>query len=115
MPGVYQSADLVLIPTLYSEGTSLSCLEALASRRAVIATNVGGLPDLILNGFNGLLIEPDAQALLRAVCTLLDDPALRSKLAANGYAAAQAFDVRIWQQRWKEMILETMRPARSED
>lgn len=43
MPEVYRRADIVLVPTCYSEGTSLSCLEAMASGCAVIATNVGGL------------------------------------------------------------------------
>ncbi|MDI6871049.1 MAG: glycosyltransferase family 4 protein [Bacillota bacterium] len=42
MPEVYRRADIVAIPSPYSEGTSFSCVEALASGCAVVATNVGG-------------------------------------------------------------------------
>ena len=58
MPQVYRYADIVLIPTKAAEGTSLSCLEAMASGRAVIAGCVGGLSDLIVDGYNGLLLRP---------------------------------------------------------
>lgn len=104
MPDEYQNADIVVIPTMYSEGTSLSCLEALASRRAVIATNVGGLPDLILPEFNGLLIEPNEAALLDALCRLIADPQLRQKLAQNGYQTAQEFNLSVWRKRWESVL-----------
>ena len=51
MNKAYQNADITLIPSLYSEGTSLSCIEAMACGNAVIATRIGGLSDLIINDF----------------------------------------------------------------
>lgn len=81
MPEVYRRADIVLVPTCYSEGTSLSCLEAMASGCAVIATNVGGLPELIINRFNGLLIAPEAEALAEALTQLIEQPELRQDIA----------------------------------
>jgi glycosyltransferase involved in cell wall biosynthesis len=102
----------VVIPTRYSEGTSLSCLEALASGKAVIATNVGGLADLILPDFNGLLIEPDEAALYAAICRLIDDPGLRERLAANGLQTAQAFGLATWQARWEQVIRQTLPPGK---
>jgi glycosyltransferase involved in cell wall biosynthesis len=107
MPRVYQEADITIVPTLWSEGTSLSCLEAQASGNAVIATNVGGLPNLVIDGYNGLLINPYEDELLAAMEKLIADRELREKLAANALAVAQAFDKEIWRSRWEKIIEET--------
>jgi glycosyltransferase involved in cell wall biosynthesis len=56
--GWYEAADLFVHPTLY-EGSSLVTLEAMAHRRAVIATRAGGLPDKVSPGENGWLVDPD--------------------------------------------------------
>ncbi|HSF39828.1 MAG TPA: glycosyltransferase, partial [Thermoanaerobaculia bacterium] len=104
MPGAYQAADVVLIPTLWSEGTSLSCLEAQAAGRAVIATRVGGLPDLVLPGYNGLLIEPNAAALEAAALRLIADPGLRGRLAAKGLETVQGFGIERWREHWEDLL-----------
>src|SRR5262249_58036042 len=67
MAEAYREADIVLLPTVAAEGTSLSCLEAQACGKAVVATHVGGLADLVVSEHNGLLIEPAAPALLAAL------------------------------------------------
>lgn len=108
MHKAYVGSHIVLVPTMYSEGTSLSCIEALATNNAVVATNVGGLPNLIVDGYNGLLIRPDAWALARAVERLLGDRALLSRLAANGLDTAQAFSKSIWERRWTEVLESTI-------
>lgn len=108
MHEVYKEADIVLIPTLYSEGTSLSCLEACATGNAVIATRVGGLCDIIINDFNGYLISPNREALLHAVRTLLDQPELRQRFSTNAMAVAEAFNKRQWKQRWKAAIAKSL-------
>jgi polysaccharide pyruvyl transferase CsaB len=104
MPEAYAAADVVLIPTLHSEGTSLSALEAQASGRAVIATRVGGLTDLVLDGYNGLLIEPDAGALRGAIERLILDPGLRERLARQGLATVQEFGIDRWRTRWEDLL-----------
>jgi glycosyltransferase involved in cell wall biosynthesis len=111
MHTAYQQADITLIPTLHSEGTSLSCLEALASGNAVIATNVGGLPDLILNGHNGLLVEPNAASLRRALSLLCGNAGLRHRLQTNGRAVAEAFDIKRWRDEWRTLLAELLPPA----
>ena len=58
MPNEYSKTDIVLIPTFFSEGTSLSCLEAMSSGRIVVATNIGGLNDIVIDNFNSLLAKP---------------------------------------------------------
>ena len=104
MPQVYRDADIALVPTCYSEGTSLSCLEAMASGCAVIATNVGGLPELVTNGYNGLLIAPEAEELYAAVKKLLDDRELRRKLAENAIATSDCYELGIWREAWRKIL-----------
>lgn len=105
---VYQQTDITLIPTMYSEGTSLSCLEALSSGNAVICTRIGGLTDLILDGYNGLLVEPNGEALKQAVFSLLDHPEKIAELKRNAILTAQAFSKEKWKAQWKQTILESI-------
>jgi len=71
----YRSATLFVHPTRY-EGSSLVTLEAMAHRRAIVATRAGGLPDKVRPGVNGWLVEPDdAGALADAIVDALSAPA----------------------------------------
>ncbi len=76
-------ADILLLPSR-SEGLPMSILEAMASGVAVISTPVGAIPDAIIDGETGLLVPPgDVPALSHAIFRLLDDPALRHRLAVR--------------------------------
>lgn len=108
MHKAYEESHVALIPTLYSEGTSLSCLEAMATGNAVIATNIGGLPNLVVDGYNGLLIEPEVAHLQAAVELLLQDRSQIERMAANGVAMARCFEKRRWEQRWQQIITEVV-------
>jgi len=101
---VYHRSQIVLVPTIHSEGTSLTCIEALAANNAVVASNVGGLSNLILNDFNGLLIPPTESDLERAVTGLLADREKRAALARNGLASVQPFQKPRWEQQWSRLI-----------
>jgi glycosyltransferase involved in cell wall biosynthesis len=79
----YEAATLFVHPTLY-EGSSIVTLEAMAHRRAVVATRAGGLPDKVRPGVNGWLVPPgDGSALAAAISGALGEPA---RLAAMGDA-----------------------------
>ena len=104
MVQVYQNADISLIPTLYSEGTSLSCLEAQACGNIVISTNIGGLPNLIFDGFNGFLINPSAHELMVTLDKVIAYKELRDEVSKNAVSVAQKFDKNIWIERWKNII-----------
>ena len=104
MPTAYKNADISLIPTLYSEGTSLSCLEAMACGNAVIATRIGGLTDLVIDRFNGLRIEPNATALEQALRYLLHHQETLLALKRRARMVAEAFPKTHWMAEWTKLI-----------
>lgn len=81
-----QSADIFVHPSFHHEGFPNALLEAGASRVAVIATDVGGSKEIIINGKTGLLIPfRDKKALSKALKTLLESKKKREMLAENLY------------------------------
>ncbi len=77
-------SDILILPS-YSEGLPISLLEAMAYSKAIISTNVGGIPDILKNGYNGFMIEPgDKTALFNAIKHYLDNPQDVKLHGANG-------------------------------
>ena len=86
---LYARAAVVACPSR-REGFGVACLEAMAHARPVLATAVGGLRDLVVDGETGLVVEPrDPRALRAALERLLDDPDLRRRLGAAGRERAR--------------------------
>lgn len=104
MHEVYKKSDISLIPTLYSEGTSLSCLEALASGNIVIATRIGGLTDLVINNHNGYLIEPNCNSLKSTIFKILDNYENQEIIRENALRTANAFNINSWNESWTKEI-----------
>ncbi len=74
----------------HAEGLPMSMLEAMAAGKAVVATGVGGIPETVSDGDNGLLVPPrDAPALAAALARVLDDAALRARLAQRARATIE--------------------------
>ncbi|RNE90222.1 glycosyltransferase [Marichromatium sp. AB31] len=91
MAALYAEADLMLNPSRV-DNTPNSVLEAWASGVAVVSTRVGGLPYLVEDGVDAVLVAPgDPEALAEAACALLDDPPRRAALVAAGRRAAERF------------------------
>jgi glycosyltransferase involved in cell wall biosynthesis len=85
----YEAADLFVHPTLY-EGSSLVTLEAMAHRRAVVATRAGGLPDKVRPGVNGWLVPPgDPSALAAALSGALGDRSRLQQFGESGRAIVE--------------------------
>lgn len=105
MPRFYQEADICVISTIGSEGTSLSCLEALASGCAIVSTNVGGLPNLIQPDVNGLLVDPQPGQIAAAIDRLIDNDEERAYYQQAGPRTAATFSQAIWQQRWTDLLV----------
>jgi glycosyltransferase involved in cell wall biosynthesis len=79
-----------------NEGLPVALMEALALGLPVAATAVGGIPEAVTNGVEGLLVPPKRpDALADAIETISDDPALRRGMAAAAAAAGARFDIRI--------------------
>lgn len=103
--GIHEDKDIAVVPTIGSEGTSLSLLEAMASGCAVVCTNVGGMTNIVLNGYNGLMISPDEEELYDALKALVEDTSLRARLQTNAYVCAkEAFSLERWQESWEKVI-----------
>jgi len=89
MPGYLTAADIVVVPSIhydgYVDGLPNVALEAMAAGKPLVATRVGGLPQLVQSGENGLLVdERDPDALADAIIMLARDPDLRRRLGENG-------------------------------
>lgn len=83
------SLDLVIHPALM-EGLGVSLIQAAAAGLPIVASQVGGIPEIVRDGENGLLVPPgDVVALASAVTRILDDPALAARLGARGRAIAR--------------------------
>ncbi len=81
---VYADLDVVVL-TSASEGSPVSLIEGMAAGRAIVATRVGGVPDLVEDGVTGALVPPEAPAALAAAVTrLLADPERRRALGKAG-------------------------------
>ncbi|MBN2492760.1 MAG: glycosyltransferase [Planctomycetes bacterium] len=81
---IYAALDVVVLPS-HSEGMPLAALEAMAAARPVVASEVGGLPEVVVDGETGLLFPPgDRRALVEALGALLADPGRRRRLGLNG-------------------------------
>ncbi len=77
--------ELFVLPSR-SEPFGIVITEAMACRKPVVATRVGGIPEIIENGNSGILVEPDNPvSLCEAINSVLEDEDLRTRLAANGY------------------------------
>ena len=106
---IHKNYDIAVVPTLGSEGTSLSLLEAMASGCSVIATNVGGMTNIILDGYNGLIINPDEDELYLAMEKLINDKGLRMDLSRMAYETVQkSFSHEIWEKRWMRILEEVL-------
>ncbi|MBP7055946.1 MAG: glycosyltransferase family 4 protein [Candidatus Omnitrophica bacterium] len=83
-PGFLAIMDVFVFPSL-KEGLGIALLEALASGRASVSSDTGGISDIVVNGSTGVLVKvADHAAMAKAVSDLLDDPARREMLGSRG-------------------------------
>lgn len=107
---VYSRSQIVLIPTVNSEGTALSCIEAMATNNAIVATTVGGIPNLIIDKYNGLLIKPDSESLIKATEKLINNRSFRNTLAKKAFEVSVAFNKKKWDLKWIQFLKTFMVP-----
>lgn len=101
LPNVYADLDIVALTSL-NEGTPLSLIEAMAAQRAVVATEVGGVADLVEDKKTGWLIKSDDPVRLKeAIAALLNDAALREKMG-------KAASLQVYEKYSKERLVKDM-------
>lgn len=99
-PSLMHQSDIFLLLS-YHENCPLTLLEAMASGKAIIATSVGGVSEIITNGENGLLIANDGEELVSAIIRLVNDSSLRRKL---GLAARKTVEESF---TWRKSAMKT--------
>lgn len=106
IPSLLARASLFALPSL-TEGISLTLLEAMARGLPVVTTAVGGSPEVVANGYTGLLVPPrEPTPLAEAIATLLRDPDLGRRFGQAGRLRAERFfDIRTMVARYEELYL----------
>lgn len=108
---IHKQHHIAIIPSLGSEGTSISVAEAMAAGCAVIATNIGGITNMIIDNYNGCLINPIEQELYTKLEELIISKEKRKTIAVNGFhVASEGFNIANWNEKWSivlDNILET--------
>ena len=85
-----QKADVFLLPSRF-EGMPMTIIEAMGTGLPIVASAVGGVPDMLEDGVSGLLVPCDPEATARAVLQLLKQEDLREKLGANALESSRKF------------------------
>jgi glycosyltransferase involved in cell wall biosynthesis len=97
LPQYYAASNLLVLPSRdMSEGFGLTLLEANAAGKPVIASRVGGIPGVVRDGYNGILVPPnDPHALSAAMLKLIGDPRKVREMGRNGRKFAEAHDWKV--------------------
>jgi glycosyltransferase involved in cell wall biosynthesis len=92
MPSVYAACDLFVLPSIWPENQPVCLMEAMACAKPVVASRIGGIPDMITDDVEGVLIPPnDPQALADALDRLVAAPKLRLRMGQSGQARVQNY------------------------
>jgi glycosyltransferase involved in cell wall biosynthesis len=112
VPALLAGSDVFVLSSR-SEGLPVSVLEAMAAELPVVASDVGGLAELVVDGESGILVPPgDPESLAEALRRLIGDRDLRRKLGAAARARAEAsFDLETFQRAHVELYERQLRSA----
>ncbi len=90
VPEVVSCSDLFVLPSI-NEGFGVVLLEAMAMKCPIVATNVGGVPEVVLDGETGILVPPrDPAQLANGIVKFLRDQSLAKQMSENGYQRLKA-------------------------
>ena len=95
----------IFINTTHFDNTPVSVIEAMALGLPVVSTNVGGIPFLLTDNENALLInDNDTDGMVRAIKRLIGDDNLRNRIVTNARLVVADFDWNIVKQKWLEIL-----------
>lgn len=103
---VHIKYDIAIVPTIYSEGTSLSLCEAFGAGCYAIATHVGGMTNMVIDNFNGRLVYPSEEEVLKAIIETIEMPTeqFHKTVISSWEVANSSFYIEIWKRRWTEFV-----------
>ncbi len=85
IPEILSLLDVFVLPSHTREGLGIAIIEAMAAERPVVATDIGGIPEVVDDGETGVLVPPeDTEALSKAIITLLQDPPRAKTMGEKG-------------------------------
>jgi glycosyltransferase involved in cell wall biosynthesis len=95
IPAFWAKCSLAVAPSDISENVPLAVLEAMACGKPVVASRLGGVPEIVIDGETGVLFPPgDHEALVRAIVRYVNDPALAMRHGAEGRSRCELeFDI----------------------
>ena len=92
LPGYYEAAQVVAVPSLCPEAMGLVAVEAMAVGRPVVGSNVGGIPELVTDAVTGRVVQPsDVGGLADALAEILSDAQLAERMSVAARQASEAF------------------------
>jgi glycosyltransferase involved in cell wall biosynthesis len=92
-----------VVPSIWPDSFPTVALEAMAAGAAIVVSRIGGLPEAVIDGESGLIVEPgDVSALAAALERLLDDPTLRAQLGAGARKRVERFSAPAVVPRYEE-------------
>ena len=83
-------ADIFTLPSIY-EGNPMTIIEAMGTGLPIVASRVGGIPDMISDGESGLLVQPEPQAICAALARVVEDKTLRQRMGETAKKRSQTF------------------------
>lgn len=104
----FKQAEAFVLPS-FNEAFPLVNIEAMEYKLPIVSTNVGGIPDEVVDGENGYIIkDKESQSLANALCTLLGDESLRQKMGEAGY---QRFKAKFTEMCFENQLASTLKSA----
>jgi glycosyltransferase involved in cell wall biosynthesis len=111
IPALLAASDVFVLPSRF-EGTPIAIMEALCVGLPVIATAVGGIPEEVTDGVEGILVPPgDHRALTAALRRVIEDGGLRVQMSLNATRRGQAFDIRVAMTRMQQVYDSLVTPS----
>ena len=96
---------ITLVPTYGSEGTSFSLLEGMAAGAVPVVSNVGGMTNIILDNYNGFILNPDSKSFIDKLSHLIENPYRLANLSVKAKeTVVHSFNEEKWKNEWIKFV-----------